>query len=160
MRDCRGRPALEPLEGRVTPVGFYEGPAPVPIILHLVGPADGTAVVRRQFGPSDSTIAFGGSGRLRPLGSTSVAGSLHRTSGGVRGSLVLSSRTSTLTLSVQGPPVQGSGTDVLSFVITDGKGVAAGTTYSYVRKVGSGLVDLTLITAGRRGSFHLDFRTR
>jgi hypothetical protein len=153
MRERRNRlplPQLERLEPRALLVGFYDGPASIPIQVTLRGTVPGSAVVQPA-SPTPGqpeTLKVAALGRIKPLGLTTVTGSLRIASGGAHGTLVLETAKGSATLSVVGPsaPLSSAApaSTTLGFVLT-GRTVVPNTLFSYVPENGSGMVTLTLV---------------
>jgi hypothetical protein len=141
----------------VAPVGFFEGPAPVSIQVAVRGAAEGVANVRPAVSAATTTFTVAASGRLSPLGRTSVTGTLHVARGYEWGTLSLRSPNSNLTLRVSGTAAQGNAPAHLSFVIVNGMGTDPGTTFDFVREEGAGSVDVALTPGPGREPLTLVF---
>ena len=144
---CRRIPEGEPLEARALLIGFYEGPAPYPIQVSLVGFAKGHALVQR----SPGSYSISAAGRISPLGLTSISGALRRIGGVEQGTLTLNSATSRATIRLSGPA-----TAPLSFAISDGRAVDPNTTFAYVREQGAGTVEVTISPGLKPGRLALE----
>jgi hypothetical protein len=137
----------EVLEARALLVGFFEGPYPIPLQISLNGIISGSAGVRSAAG---TTYNVSGSGKITPLGGTTITGTVRIVGDVERGTLTLKSARSNLTLQFSGTvpsgPLPTSGS--FTFQITEGKGPPPpNTTFSFVREQGAGKIQ-TLITAG------------
>jgi hypothetical protein len=130
------------LEARVAPVGFYQGPALVPIEVALSGVTQGTAATSVH--RAETIIRINSGGRVHPVGVSSVAGRLTVQHGFELGQLVLNSPTSRLTLDVAGPAG-----GALNFTIVNGRGVDPNTTADYVVELGGGRLSVSPTALGR-----------
>jgi hypothetical protein len=158
----RRRPTLVPtpelLEERLAPIGFYQGPVPGSLMIALRGTVNGLATVASVASHGETIVRLGGAGRLAPAGWSTVAGTLIETNHTVRGSLVVSSSSTNLTIRLNGA-VQPTGTiGTLSFVIADGKAGVPGTTFAYRSETGTGYATLELGAATGRSAMALSFR--
>jgi hypothetical protein len=140
---------MEPLESRALLVGFYDGPASVPIQISLRGTASGIAVIQPAgaLPGQDLTLKVAALGRITPLGVTTVTGRLHLAGENRYGTIWLETAKGSATLSVSGPAAQVSypppATTALAFDL-NGRTVVPNTLFSYVPEIGIGTVGLTI----------------
>ncbi len=151
-------PQGELLETRLSPVGFYEGPAPIPVRLFLQGTAQGVALIRPAKFGGGTVLNLAAVGSITPIGHTSLTGSLRQTGNFEQGWLSLNSPKHRLTLHVAGPVPQGPTTS--QFEIVQGQGVAVNTTYAFEREFGSGTVVITVSPGSGRVPLSLAFKSR
>ncbi len=140
------RPDIEPLETRALLVGFYDGPAPLPVYLNLHGTLGGTSVVQLAAGHRPEVLRLNGSGRISPLGKTSVSGTLNVTGHFEQGTLVLNASRSRLVVHVAGvSPLAGTaaGSSTLAFNFS-GRGAASNPNFAYQSELGGGSARFTL----------------
>ena len=146
-------------------MGFGEGPYPVPRQLYLLGSVPGTAVIETAPLAQASRIKVVASGRISPIGVTSVTGLLRTVGGTERGTLVLNSSQASVTLRLSGPApapapqVSSPSTTSTTLEFTlSGRGVPPSPLLSYQREQGSGTVALTLAPGSGRTRLTLVFR--
>lgn len=176
MRDpARLRPSVEGLEAK-TLLSSFAGVMPHAAAVAaqvaratarapLAGTVRGSYVERTANPDTGDAFSFGGSGRLTPLGSVVLTGTIRSpgfvANGHSTGTLVLRGAGGSLTLSVTGPPQDGNTPvpEVFHYTIAGGSGHYKGDT-------GGGYIDLTLTpsrssidTLTQAGRFSMQFLT-
>lgn len=162
-RTRRAELAVEPLEGRVvlSTVHHMAAVNPAALIngvgyLFLNGTLHGKASTPTAPPIPDigSSLSIQGQGKLSPLGSVRFSGTLHGTgfvaTGEATGSLTLTNKRGSVTLSLEGPPQPGftpPGSGTYQFHVTGG-------TKAYKKDIGSGTVDITLANGKITLTFH------
>jgi hypothetical protein len=148
----------ESLEARALLIGFYDGPSPIPLQVYLNGTIAGSAVVRSAAGGTSYNVSA--SGKLASLGRMSVTGTVRVVGGVEHGTLSLKSSRNNLTLNFSGPvpsgPLPTSGT--FTFQIIEGTGPPPpGTTFTYVREQGVGMIQTVIAPGPKPGRAAIAF---
>jgi hypothetical protein len=141
-------PSSEALESRTAPVGFSDGPFPVPIQVFVQGSAQGFATPRpattgrhaHHVAAVDATIRITATGLITPLGKASVSGTIQSKGPAEVGTLTIQSNRSNLTLRLVG--TAGPSSALFSFNIVNGRATVPGN-FAYAREQGSGTVEIT-----------------
>lgn len=153
------RSGFERLESRVSPVGFIEGPAPIPIRLHLEGTVTGVATERAVPRLGGTDVHLAASGRLSTVGRTSVSGSLLLSGGRESGTLQVRAPSAMLVLRVVGESPEPGKSAELRFNIVDGKGPPPrNTTFQYTVETGNGALVISFGSGTPRAPVSLEFR--
>jgi hypothetical protein len=108
-------------------------------------------------------VTLAGAGRIAPLGSTTVTGSIRFDRGNAHGTLAFETPKASAILRVSGPSPSVSPaaatTTTLAFALS-GRTVVPNTLFSYVPEQGWGSVTLTLTpAAGRRAGLTMQFHS-